>query len=144
MNPIEQFVRGTLGCQCPDEVFRSIEIEHLRTSDDTTSYARLVVGERLLIYVLDAASTMVADGALAHLVARGRGERDERGYNRFRLVVAHDDPDRVNAAAREEFDRAASKDERAHLHVIPPGLLPAAVMCGLPAGAGRSQRPAQR
>ena len=83
MNPIEHFVRGTLGCQCPDEVFQSISIDRSGTADDAASCTRLLVGHRLLIYVLDAASFGVAESALADLVARGRRERDERGYNRF-------------------------------------------------------------
>ena len=74
MNPIEHFVRATLGCQCPDEVFRSIAIDQLRTADGAIGYTRLLVGNRLLIYVLDAADFMLANGALADLVARGAAE----------------------------------------------------------------------
>ena len=127
MNPIEHFVRATLGCQCPDEVFRSIAIDQLRTADGAIGYTRLLVGNRLLIYILDTAAVRVADGALAELVVRGCRERNERGYNRFRLVIACDDPASESTSVQHAFDRAAGNDERAHLHCLPRALLPAEV-----------------
>jgi hypothetical protein len=127
MNPIEHFVRGTLGCHCPDEVFQSISIDRVGTADDAASCTRLLVGNRLLIYVLDAASFRVAESALVDLVARGRRERDERGYNRFRLVIACDEPGSASIAVQHAFDEAAGDDERAHLHCLPRALLPAEV-----------------
>ena len=60
MDPIEHFVRDTLGCRCPDEVLRSISIDHLYAADGATPYTRLIVGNRLLIYVLEAESGGVA------------------------------------------------------------------------------------
>ena len=127
MSPIEHFVRATLGCQCPDEVFRSIAIDQLRTADGAIGYTRLLVGNRLLIYILDTAAVRVADGALADLVARGCRERNERGYNRFRLVITCDDPASESTSVQHAFDRAAGNDERAHLHCLPRTLLPAEV-----------------
>lgn len=127
MNPIEHFVRGTLGCQCPDEAFQSISIDRVGAADGAASYTRLLVGHRLLIYVLDAASFRVADGALADLVARGRRERDQRGYNRFRLVIACDEPASAGTAVPNAFNEAAGNDERAHFHCLPRALLPAEV-----------------
>lgn len=124
MNPIEHFVRGTLGCQCPDEVFRSVSIDPLRTADGAIGYTRLLVGNRLLIYILDMAAVRFADGALTDLVACGRRERDERGYNRFRLVMACDEPASAGSAVQNAFDAAAGNDERAHLHCVPRTLLP--------------------
>jgi hypothetical protein len=81
----------------------------------------------LLIYVLDAASFGVAESALADLVARGRRERDERGYNRFRLVIACDEPASAIIAVQHAFDAARGNDERAHLHCLPRTLLPAEI-----------------
>jgi hypothetical protein len=124
MNPIEHFVRGTLGCQCPDEVFQSISIDRVGAADDAASCTRLVVGNRLLIYILDAATVGVADGALADLVARGCRERDARGYNRFRLVIACDEPASEKTTVQHAFDEACGNDERAHLHCLPRTLLP--------------------
>jgi len=127
MNPIEHFVRATLGCQCPDEVFRSVSIDHVSTASFAVPYTRLLVGNRLLIYILDAATPRVADAALADLVTRGRRERNERGYYRFRLVVACDEPTSKNTAVQHAFDEASGNDERAHLHCLPRALLPADV-----------------
>lgn len=128
MNRIEHFVRATLGCQCPDEVFRSVSIDPLRTADGAIGYTRLLVGNRLLIYILDAATIGVADGALTDLVARGRRERNERGYNRFRLVIACDEPVSENSSVQRAFNEAAGNDERAHLHCLPRARLPAEVV----------------
>ena len=127
MKPIEHFVRGTLGCQCPDEVFQSVSIDQLRTADGAIGYARLLVGNRLLIYIVDAATVGVADGGLADLVASGRRERNERGYNRFRLVVACDEPAFACTSIQRAFDGVAGNDERTHLHCLPRALLPAGV-----------------
>ena len=127
MNPIGHFVRDTLGCRCPDEVFRSISIDHLYAADGATPYTRLIVGNRLLIYVLEAESTSVARGALADLAARGCRERDDRDYHRFRLVITCDDREPASAAARHAFDQAAGDDQRAHLHCLSRALLPAEV-----------------
>jgi len=108
-------------------VFRSISIDHPYAADGATPYTRLLVGNRLLIYILEAAASGVAGGALADLAARGCRERDERGYNRFRLVITSDDPEPASAAARHAFDAASGNDERAHLHCLPRALLPAEV-----------------
>ena len=53
---ITRFVRGTLGCQCPDEVFQSIVIGQERTADHGEPFTRLLVGDRLLIYILPTSS----------------------------------------------------------------------------------------
>jgi hypothetical protein len=124
MNPIEHFVRGTLGCQCPDEVFRSVSVDPTRTEDGAIGYTRLRVGNRLLIFILDTAAVRVAGGALTDLVACGRRERDEHGYNRFRLVIACDEPASAGSAVQSAFDEAAGNDERTHLHCVPRALLP--------------------
>ena len=124
MNPIEHFVRATLGCQCPDEVFRSVSIDQLRTADGAIGYTRLLVGHRLLLYVLDATARDVDDGELADLAARGCRERNEHGYNRFRLVIAREEPASVSPAARQAFEHATGNDEQAHLHCLPRALLP--------------------
>lgn len=127
MNPIEHFIRATLGCQCPDEVFRSVSVDQLRSADGALGYTRLLVGNRLLIYVLDAAAGSIADGTLADLVVRGCRERNERGCNRFRLVIACDGPASQDTAVQHAFDLAAGNDERAHLHCLPRTLLPPGV-----------------
>ncbi len=51
---IERFVRGELGCGCPDEVFQHIILGAGEAGPGKVSFSRLVVGERLLIYVFGA------------------------------------------------------------------------------------------
>lgn len=119
---LEEFVRGTLGCQCPDEVFRSISLDHQRAPGCAWPFARLAVGDRLLIYVLEAQALTTA--AVSALASQGRAERDAKGYNRFRLVIASDTPARLIDAARAGFARVADEDDRAHLHLLASDQLP--------------------
>lgn len=120
---IERFVRGPLGCRCPDEVFEAIVIERARTPDHASQYTRLVVGDRLLIYVAQDTSVL----AVRRLASQGLSERNERGYNRFRLVVAQDCPAHTRVDIEQAFREAAGPDDRAHLHVIGADAAPEAL-----------------
>ena len=124
---IERFVRGTLGCACPDDVFESIAIRPLRAPQSEATGMRLVVGMRLLVYVLESPTDSGLDAVVSELATQGLSERNERGLNRFRLVVASDGSARALDAARASFAREAGNDDRAHLHVISPRLLPASL-----------------
>jgi hypothetical protein len=121
---IERFVRVTLGCQCPDHVFRSVVLEHSGKEADDTAHLRLTIGDRLLIYVLDPGDAGVAAGVVARLARAGLTERDARGLNRFRLVIAAPRPGHATGEARQEFAGVVGQDARAHLHVIAARELP--------------------
>lgn len=124
---IEHFVRGTLGCSCPDEVFRSISVRHVPRIADRPAYIELLVGSRLLIRVFEAPSDPAAAGWLERLVADGRSARDRHGYNRFRLVIVARAPGEITSGRGgldSRFERAATGDERAHLHVLGRAQLP--------------------
>ena len=123
---ITRFVRGTLGCQCPDDVFQSIVIEQQRTPDNSAPFTRLLVGNRLLIYLLRSSSTAAVPDTLAALARQGRAERDAEGYNRFRLVMVSHDPS-APSAARSIFEHVVGHDEKAHLHVMPSEQIPMAI-----------------
>ena len=56
--------------------------------------------------------------ALPVLVAAGRKDRDEKGLNRFRLVLVFDDPEKVRPGAERQFEELRGSDEKVHLHVI--------------------------
>lgn len=134
MNPadrqsIERFVRTTLGCKCPDEVFESIAIERAPTPDAALPHTRLVIGNRLLIHVLEAPSVRATAAAVSKLATQGRTERDAKHYNRYRLVVASDYPTGLLTTARTSFESVAGTDNRAHLHVLATDLLPDALRC---------------
>ena len=121
---LEHFVRGTLGCKCPAEVFQSIAI------DRADSHTRLVVGNRLLIYVLEASSAKAAGKALARLAEQGLTDRNAARLNRFRLVVASPQPTQALTDAQANFAEVVGADARAHLHVIATDQLPADLRVG--------------
>jgi hypothetical protein len=129
MNPndttaIERFVRITLGCRCPDEVFRHVEVGPLPLPSGAGTGRRLVVGDRLLIHLVEAPARPDEPDWLERLATAGRDERDGRGYNRFRLVVATPTAAGDPSALEGRFTRALGADERAHLHVLAADLLP--------------------
>lgn len=115
---LEHFIRSTLGCKCPDEVFQSVTI------DCADSHARLVIGNRLLIYVLETATGRAAGRTVSRLTEQGLADRNALRLNRFRLVVASAQPTQVLADAKAGFAKAAGDDDRAHLHVLAADQLP--------------------
>ena len=78
----------------------------------------IVIGNRLLIYIAEAGSAGCIEEHVPVLVTRGRKERDEKGLNRFRLVLVSDRPDEVRQAAEQQFEELRGNDEKVHLHVI--------------------------
>ena len=124
---ITRFVRGTLGCQCPDDVFQSIVIGPQRTPDNGAPFTRLLVGNRLLIYIHETRTAKATTAAVSKLATQGRTERDDKQYNRFRLVIVADDPTELLPAARSSFASVAGTDDRAHLHILTTDQLPHAL-----------------
>lgn len=120
---IERFVRGTLGCTCPDEVFEAIAIQRARLPECATQYTRLVVGDRLLIYVVHDTTARAVQGLTSH----GLSERNDRGYNRFRLVVGCRGAGQLRADIETGFTGIAGADDRAHLHVMAADAVPEAL-----------------
>jgi len=129
MNPrdrsaIERFVRGTLGCQCPDEVFRQIELSPLAGPDVRGTNCRIVIGGRLLIHLVEAPERPDEPDWLERLAAAGRDERDRLAFNRFRLVVASTAAAAHRTSLEQRFAGALAGDDRANLHVLAADLLP--------------------
>jgi hypothetical protein len=132
MNPadrqsIEHFVRGTLGCHCPDDVFQSIAIERVPTPRHALPHTRLVIGERLLIHVFEAQPAKATAAAISKPTTQGRTERDAKHYNRYRLVLASDHPIQLLDDARTSFESVAGTDNRTHLHILATDQLPEAI-----------------
>ncbi|HMA31538.1 MAG TPA: hypothetical protein VKT00_06975 [Casimicrobiaceae bacterium] len=123
---IEHFVRCTLGCKCPDEVFESMALERVDGADDQPGYLKLTVGDRLLIYVLRPGTGSASLETVASLMRTGRDERDARDLNRFRLVVASAGASHSRIESAETLESVAGADDRAHLHVVDPAELPSA------------------
>ena len=121
---VEQFVRNTLGCRCPDEVFRSIAVRTDTLPGGEPPFRRLVIGDRLLVYVLALRPGPASADAVEALAALGRADRDDRGYNRFRLVLAASTDERVPGAIIDGFAKVVAGDARAHLHLVSNRELP--------------------
>jgi len=115
---IKRFVRNTLGCGCPEEVFQAIDCRYnVRLATGIVLDAMLVIADRLLIYVVEAGAEGFSQSEFTALVAAGKEDRDARKLNRFRLVVAADralDARTVQAL----FQELACRDEKIHLHII--------------------------
>lgn len=132
MNPadrhsIEHFVRTTLGCHCPDEVFQSIVIETAPTSRDALPHTRLVIGNRLLIYIHETQPAKATTAAVSRLAKQGLAERDAKQYNRYRLVITSAHPTQLLTDTRASFESVAGEDQRANLHILATDQLPDAL-----------------
>ncbi len=121
---VTRFVREVIGCNCPDHVFRHIEVQ--RGSSAVKACAadcELRIGGRLLIVVTSEPVARLSRH-LAEVIAEGKRARDERKFNRFRLVVQTMNADRESEQLFEAFESLSRKDERTHLHVLPKGQVP--------------------
>jgi len=115
---IKRFVRDTLGCGCPEEVFRSIDCKRdVELGGGVILHSMITIGNRLLIYVVYDNQDFV-EKHLALLVSAGKKERDSRGLNRFRLVIVTDRIPGNGDVIRRVFGELQGKDENIHLHVI--------------------------
>jgi hypothetical protein len=124
---IEQFVRGVLGCSCPEAVFRSVTLEDNPPAFSGLLPARLLrIGGRLLVLLVEPREQDVPVLPLQQLVTRARQLREAEGCNRVRLVVAA--PSSMHALLTEAFTGLGGLDERLHLHVVTPGQLPPALV----------------
>jgi hypothetical protein len=116
---IKHFIQHTLGCSCPEEVFQSIDVRsNLRLSSFITLDSAIIIGNRLLVYIAEAGSAGCIEEHLPVLVAAGKKERNEKGLNRFRLVLVADNPEEVRQIAVRQFEELRGNDEKVHLHVI--------------------------
>ncbi|MEW6585803.1 MAG: hypothetical protein AB1442_09375 [Nitrospirota bacterium] len=113
---IKRFVQKTLGCGCPEEVFRHIDHQTMFAMENLVLACKINVGNRLLIYVHRVAEGDDPATLLPVLIKAGMYERNRRGFNRFRLVLAGD-REEIEKSALKAFDRI-EKDEKVHLHIV--------------------------
>ena len=119
---IKDFVRESLGCSCPDEVFEAVRVvpQSEVLGIPATVYE---IGGRLCVAVVAPGNWRDIAPVLGELVEAGKQYRDRQGFNRFRLVIAS-----ANEQAGSElpalFARLQNTDDKTHLHVIGPELLP--------------------
>ena len=112
---IKRFVQETLGCSCPEEVFN--KIEHQKESDGISG-SKVNVGDRLLIYIINMDGKSNTQGIINSALERGVEERDNKGLNRFRLVLVAAHPDALRSSAERAFESSGYTDEKTHLHVV--------------------------
>jgi hypothetical protein len=121
---IKTFVKQTLGCACPEEVFEYIDCQsNIKLNDDIVLNTKINIGNRLLIYVVEANNPGFIKNVLPFLVNTGKKERDNLRFNRFRLVLVTDKLDEIKEVAESLFN-TINKDEKVHLHVIQKNKVP--------------------
>lgn len=114
MDRIESFVRNVLGCQCPDEVFQRIETT--QQQQGSLRYQRILIGRRLLVYLLLPSAGKDALADFSDLVRHGLDERDRNGWNRCRIALFGDVEGIFGAEMEAVFNRVAGGDPKMHLH----------------------------
>lgn len=116
--PVKAFIRQALGCDCDESVFEHIENGRNTDAGGVKLRNHINVGGRLLVYVVDAESPDFVRSHLSGLLEAGRKERDDRHFNRFRLVLATAGKSDIKRVADAEFKRSKAVDEKVHLHVL--------------------------
>lgn len=120
---IKTFVQQTLGCGCPEEVFHYIDCQVNSKLHDTVSGSKINIGNRLLIYVVEVNNPDSLNHTLPFLFDIGKKERDGKGFNRFRLVLATDAFNEIKQVAEDIF-KDIDKDEKVHLHIVLKNSIP--------------------
>ncbi|MBN1533500.1 MAG: hypothetical protein JXA20_12600 [Spirochaetes bacterium] len=119
------FIKETLGCQCPDEVFQNVEVEeNRRLNIDIRLRYRINVGNRLLVYVVEVNDESFVHARLLELIFFGRDEKEQKKFNTFRLVLASPEVEGVRGIAESMFsdlDKVMDLGDSIHLHVVSPG-----------------------
>ena len=115
---IRNFVRNVLGCTCPGKIFEQIEDQQV-VSLSSPHTRSLTIGGRLLIYIWHVKEQERLKAGLLAMLADGQKERDERGLNRFRAVLAvAANPHDIETQARAFLMQYAGNDDRMHIHVV--------------------------
>jgi len=117
------FVKRTLGCNCPEEEFSTLNCQSDISCNGLVLDLKINVGNRLLIYVITVNDPDSLVRILPVLVTAGKRERDGAGFNRVRLVLAADDISTIEKEAVKIFS-SLNKDEKVHLHTLPGKSIP--------------------
>jgi len=120
---IKSFVQKTLGCGCPEEVFRHIEYRTAIPLEKHLLAGKINIGNRLLVYIAEIKREEELSDLLPFLVKQGMAERERLQFNRFRLVIASEGNGNVEQYANTLFGNV-EKDDRIHLHVIRKSEIP--------------------
>ena len=116
---VKRFVREVVGCTCPDEVFKQVEVKTGSSAIRSCSADyEINVGGRLLIVLSSEPVEGFSPARLEKVMAEGRSARDAGKFNRFRLIVQAANAPEVEKQLLRLFEGLATKDEKTHLHVI--------------------------
>ncbi|MBT8120113.1 MAG: hypothetical protein KJN89_10390 [Gammaproteobacteria bacterium] len=115
---IKGFVRNTLGCGCPDKVFKKIDISEQPVESDELQIGRIVVGDVLLIYIISPGPSAALGDSVEAIALSGKNDRDRNGYNRFRLVVSGIEDDARKERVSACFSKSFIMDEKMHIHFV--------------------------
>ncbi len=116
---IKKFAVEILGCGCPDKVFQTIDDEIITFPFvKNLVIQRIVIGNRLLIYLFPCPAIEGAIRSLPQLIEEGTAERDRQNYNRFRLVVYGVDNDARTLQLQSCCKIFTDSDDRLFLHVL--------------------------
>ena len=110
------FVRHTLGCGCPDEVFNDLEMSREDARPGEPPVRKLLVGRRLLICILDCEefADLAASAGPVRKYRRTRSPGLQPGTDGHCRQPA----DAPAAVADRLFQTLPEVDERMHLHVL--------------------------
>jgi hypothetical protein len=116
---ITRFVREVLGCDCPDEVFRHVEVRRGSTvvKSIPVDY-ELRIGGRLLVVVTSESVDILSGSRLEAVILEGKQARDDGKFNRFRLVVQARNVAEDKEKLSRSFEAVSGKDEKTHVHVV--------------------------
>ena len=115
--PVKHFVQKVLGCGCPEKVFEYIDCKNDVNINGITLKRKINIGNRLLVYVIAIDKTEFIDTVLPGLISKGKQERDDKGFNRLRIVLAHEKPAEIKEKSNDFF-RKLNADEKIHLHIV--------------------------
>lgn len=115
---LKEFIKNTLGCGCPEKIFEKIDVCRCLIEKNESEITRIVVGDKLLIYIIRPESTDKLVDKVKVFGLAGKEDRDKHNYNRFRLVLS----DVENMAQKDQvsecFLSAFEKDEKMHMHFV--------------------------
>ena len=115
---IKEFVRKNLGCSCPEEVFRYIDLQRaVNISENIVLDYEINIGNRLLIFTIGIDEVNSLEAVISKLVQAGIKKRDNNKFNRLRIILLTAGINDTAEQAREIFNSLIT-DDKIHLHII--------------------------
>jgi len=112
------FIKETLGCGCPDEVFEKIDLSKHEVEGYLGELTRIVAGDKLLIYVMPSGKEDNLCDLVESVGIAGKRDRDVNSFNRFRLVLSITEGIEKFDAVSAHFSNAFAADEKMHIHFV--------------------------